>query len=94
MDIDLELQEKEVFREVMIDGEYETIAVWLDGDWSLTTSTHYQEKLLEGYSPIYLINKSELVANHFTIDQLEDLIQRIEHMLNPASVSSLLDPLI
>lgn len=82
MEIDLELQEKEVFREVVVDGEYETIAIWLDGDWSIKSSTHYEEKLQEGFSPIYLINRADLTSNVATTDQVEELISMIELMLN------------
>lgn len=88
MDIDLELQEKEVFKEVVVEGEYEIIAIWTDGDWSIKSSVHYDEKLQEGHSPIYFINKAEMASRLFTTDQVEELIQFIEKLLNQTGISA------
>lgn len=88
MDIDLELQEKEVFKEVVVDGEYDSIAIWTDGEWSIKSSTHYEEKLQDGHSPMYYIYRDELTSRLFTMDQVEELIQLIERLLNHSFASS------
>lgn len=88
MEIDLELQEKEVFKEIVVDGEFETIAIWTDGDWAIKSSVHYEEKLQEGLSPIYFLNRSELTSRFFTSDQVEELIRFLEQRLNHSSATS------
>ncbi|WEG13024.1 hypothetical protein PU629_01305 [Pullulanibacillus sp. KACC 23026] len=86
MDIDLELLEKEVFKEVVLEGDFETIAIWSDGDWSIMASLHYKEKVEEGFSPIYYLRKAELTSTLMTTDHLEELILSIESELNQTSM--------
>jgi hypothetical protein len=87
VEIDLELLEKDVFKEVISDGEFETIAVWTDGDWALISSAHFMEKNQEGYSPVCLIHKNEMSSASDTADYVEELIRVIEQKLNPLSIS-------
>jgi len=87
VEIDLELLEKDVFKEVISDGEFETIAIWMDGDWSLISSAHYMEKMQEGYSPVYLIHKKEMSSASDTADYVEELIRTVEYKLNRSSIS-------
>lgn len=82
MDTDLVLLEKEVFKEVILDGEFETIAVWSDGDWSIISSVHYEEKVEEGYKPVYYLRKSELTSDLLTTDHIDELIAQIEQEIN------------
>lgn len=83
----MELLEKDVFKEVISDGEFETIAIWMDGDWSLISSAHYMEKMQEGYSPVYLIHKKEMSSASDTADYVEELIRTVEYKLNRSSIS-------
>lgn len=85
MDIDLVLLEKEVFKEVIFDGDFETIAIWSDGDWSIKSSAHYEEKIQEGYSPISYIHKDDLTADLLTTEHLDELIAMIERQLRSHS---------
>jgi hypothetical protein len=88
VDIDLVLIEKEVFKEVVMEGEFETIAIWSDGDWSILASAHYEEKVEEGFSPVYYLRRAELTSTLLTTDHLEELILRIESQLNQTSIAA------
>ncbi|MGP7819108.1 hypothetical protein [Niallia sp. 01092] len=81
MDIDLELQEKEVFREILWEGKFDQLAIWLDGEWSVFASTHYEQKMKEE-EPIYVLHQQEVMDAHFSEETLELLIQEIEDVLN------------
>jgi hypothetical protein len=81
MDIDLELQEKEVFREVLWEGNFDQIAIWLDGEWSVVASVHYERKKKEE-EPIYVLQQEEVLDSDFSEETMELLIQEIEDVLN------------
>ena len=81
MDIDLELQEKEVFREILWEGNFEQIAIWLDGEWSVSASVHYEQKK-EKEEPIYILQQKEVLDIDFSDEAIELLIQEIEDVLN------------
>jgi hypothetical protein len=82
MEVDLELQAKDLFKEVIWDGNVEQIAIWLDGDWSVTSTTHFDERN-KANSPVYVINLRDVFAKvDFSFDTIEELINKIENMLN------------
>lgn len=82
MDIDLELQEKDLFKELIWDGEVDEIAIWLDGDWSVLSSSHYLERK-ECEKPIYILNLREVFAEtSFSFESIERIIKKIEDILN------------
>lgn len=82
MDIDLELQEKDLFKELIWDGEVDEIAIWLDGEWSVLESPQYQERK-KREKPIYILNLREVFSEiHFSFESIERLIKKIEDILN------------
>ncbi|AGK52147.1 hypothetical protein [Bacillus sp. 1NLA3E] len=82
MEVDLELQAKDLFKEVIWDGSVERIAVWLDGDWSVTSTTHFDERIKNDH-PVYVLNLREVFSEvNFSFESIEQLINRIEDRLN------------
>ncbi|MGJ7919244.1 hypothetical protein [Neobacillus sp. LXY-4] len=82
MEVDLELQAKDLFKEVIWDGSVEQIAIWLDGDWSVTSSTHFDERK-KAAEPVYVLNLREVFAKvDFSFDTIEELINKIEDIIN------------
>ncbi|AIE60366.1 hypothetical protein [Bacillus methanolicus] len=81
MDIDLELQEKEIFREVIWEGNFEQIAIWTDGEWSVKDSIHYEHRSKEE-QPIYVIQQSNIFDGDFSEERIDFLITQIENLLN------------
>lgn len=82
MEVDLELQAKDLFKEMIWDGNVEHIAIWLDGDWSVTSTTHFDERK-QANEPVYIINLQEVFAKaDFSFDTIEELINKIEDLLN------------
>jgi hypothetical protein len=89
MDIDLELQEKDLFKEMIWDEEVDGIAIWLDGEWSVLSSSHYHERK-EIEKPIYILNIKDLFAEiHFSHESIERLIKQIEDMINGRKTASI-----
>lgn len=81
MDIDLELQEKEVFREIVWEGNFDQIAIWLDGEWSVFASVHYEQKTKDE-EPVYVLQQQQAMDAYSSDETLDFLIQEIEDMLN------------
>lgn len=81
MDIDLGLQGKEAFREVVLEGNFEQIAIWFDGEWSVVDSPLYRMKS-EEEKPIYILNEKDLSNSYEIEDFLEILIDQIEELVN------------
>jgi hypothetical protein len=84
MDFDLKLQAKDVFREILWEGKFEQIAIWLDGEWSAFDSVHYKERKKEE-EPIYILHEKEILEalnTNFLDEGIEFLIQKIEGILN------------
>ena len=81
MDIDLELQGKDAFREVILDGNFVQIAIWLDGEWSVVDSPFYRTKFKEE-KPIYILNEKDLLNSYENEDFLEMLIKQIDELFN------------
>ncbi|MDQ0242513.1 fatty acid-binding protein DegV [Bacillus fengqiuensis] len=81
MDIDLELQEKEVFREIVWEGNFDRIAIWLDGEWSVFASVHYEQKKKDE-EPVYVLQQQRVMDAYSSDETLDFLIQEIEDMLN------------
>lgn len=81
MDIDLELQEKEVFREIVWEGNFDQIAIWLDGEWSVFASVHYEQKKKDE-EPVYVLQQHQVMDAYSSDETLDFLIQEIEEMLN------------
>jgi hypothetical protein len=81
MDIDLELQEKEVFREIVWEGNFDQIAIWLDGEWSVFASVHYEQKKKDE-EPVYVLQQQQVMDAYSSDETLDFLIQEIEDMLN------------
>lgn len=82
MEVDLELQAKDLFKEVIWDGSVERIAVWLDGDWSVTSTSHFDERIKNDH-PVYVLNLQEVFSEvDFSFESIEQLINRIEDRLN------------
>ncbi|MFC3883137.1 hypothetical protein ACFOU2_06255 [Bacillus songklensis] len=90
MDFDLELQEKEVFREILWEGDFDRIAIWLDGEWSVIASVHYEQKKQQE-DPIYVLQKQEVFDAGFSDETIELLIQEIEDILNGRITKGLMD---
>lgn len=82
MDVDLELQAKDLFKEVIWDGDVEHIAIWIDGDWSVTSTTHFDERIKK-HHPVYVLNLREVFSKiDFSFDTVEQIINGIEDRLN------------
>jgi hypothetical protein len=82
MEVDLELQAKDLFKEVIWDGSVEQIAIWLDGDWSVTSTTHFDERI-KNHSPVFVLNLQEVFSKvDFSFDTIDELINQIEDKLN------------
>jgi hypothetical protein len=82
MEVDLELQAKDLFKVVIWDGDVKQIAVWYDGDWSVTSSTHFPVEK-KGVEPVCVINLQEFFEKvDFSFDTIEELIKKIEDRLN------------
>ena len=81
MDIELELKEKEIFREVINGGDFEEIAIWRDGEWSVIDSIYYEHRSKEE-QPIHVIQPTNS-SNHDSFEESIDLlITEIETILN------------
>ncbi|MEW8987073.1 MAG: hypothetical protein AB2401_08750 [Bacillus sp. (in: firmicutes)] len=82
MEVDLELQAKDLFKEVLWDGNVEQIAIWLDGDWSVTSTVHFDERN-KACEPVLVLNLRDVFAKiDFSFDTIEELINKIENILN------------
>ncbi len=82
MEVDLELQAKDLFKEVIWDGSVEQIAIWLDGDWSVPSTNHFNERI-KANNPVYVLNLQEVFAKvDFSFDTIDELINKIEDILN------------
>ncbi len=82
VDLNLELQAKDLFKDVIWDGDVEQIAIWLDGDWSVTATPHFEERI-QNDSPIQVLNLQEVFSKvAFSFESIEQLIMRIEDKLN------------
>lgn len=79
MDIDLELQGKDAFREVVLEGNFVQIAIWLDGEWSAVDSPLYRTKSKEE-QPLYILNEKDLLNSYENEDFLETLIKQIDEL--------------
>ncbi|MFB6467520.1 hypothetical protein ACE38V_12005 [Cytobacillus sp. Hz8] len=84
MDIDLELQGKDAFCEVVLEGNFVQIAIWLDGEWSVVGSPYYQTKSMEE-KPIYIIEEKDIIEKYTNEDFLETLIIQIEELFRLVS---------
>ncbi|MCM3099693.1 hypothetical protein [Priestia megaterium] len=76
MDIELKLREKEIFREVINEGDFEQIAIWSDGEWSVIDSIYYEHRSKEE-QPIYVIQPTDSFE-----ESIDFLITEIETILN------------
>ncbi|WP_153124435.1 hypothetical protein [Peribacillus tepidiphilus] len=82
MEFDLELQEKDLLKELIWDGEVEQIAIWMDGEWSIVSSSHFQMRNREE-KPVYILNLREVFSEiDFSQDTVERHIMEIEQILN------------
>ncbi len=84
MDIDLELQGKDAFSEVILDGNFGQIAIWLDGEWSVVDSPYYQTKSKEE-KPIYILDEKDIINSYENEDFLELLINQIDELFRMVS---------
>ncbi|MEH7353973.1 hypothetical protein V7150_10375 [Neobacillus drentensis] len=84
MDIDLELQGKDAFCEVILEGNFNQIAIWKDGEWSVVDSPLYHAKSKEE-KPIYILNEKDLLNSYENEDFLEMLINQIDELFSMVS---------
>ena len=84
MDIDLELQGKDAFCEVILEGNFERIAIWLDGEWSVVDSPLYQTKSREE-EPICILYEKDLLGSYENEDFLEKLINQLDELIGIVS---------
>ncbi|WP_102691099.1 hypothetical protein [Rummeliibacillus pycnus] len=80
MDIDLELQGKDALCEVILEGDFERIAIWLDGEWSVVGSPLYQTKSREE-EPICILHEKDLLGSYEDEDFLEKLMHQIDELM-------------
>lgn len=80
MEIEIELMEKEVFCEMVLEGKFETIVIWKDGDWSIVGAAHHQSRI--GQEPLMYIYKEQLQQMDVQQDNIHYLIKQIEDVLN------------
>ncbi|MCM2534520.1 hypothetical protein NDK43_21965 [Neobacillus pocheonensis] len=78
--MDVRLKAKGAFHEIISEGNYSQIFIWLDGEWAVVHSPLYRAKAREE-KPIYILNeKYDLNSEDFE-DSLEILFKQIDDLL-------------
>lgn len=82
VDLDLNLQEKDLLREMIVEEDVEKIALWHDGEWSIYLTEHFlRRRSFE--KPIHIMDiKAYFRDSDFFGDSVENLIERLEGILN------------
>ncbi|MGM9928361.1 MAG: hypothetical protein ACI35P_10485 [Bacillus sp. (in: firmicutes)] len=87
VEYDVSLQEKELFKEIIVENGVEKIAIWPDGEWSIYMTEHFKKRL-EMEMPVYILDLREFISEYeFSDDIIEQLIEQLEAMLNENSRS-------
>lgn len=82
VDWELNLQEKDLFREMIAEEDVEKIALWHDGEWSIYLTEHFQRRRAFE-KPIHIIDiKAYFRESDFSDESVEQLIERLEGILN------------
>ena len=82
VELDLNLQEKDLFREMIKEEDVEKIALWHDGEWSIYLTEHFQRRR-NFEKPIHIIDvKAYFRSTDFSDEAVERLIECLEGILN------------
>jgi hypothetical protein len=81
LDVEIELQGKDAFREIILEGNFVQIAIWIDGEWAVVESSLYKAKSRED-KPIFILNEYDFLNQDESEDFLEILIKEIEEKIN------------